>query len=185
MPNSHKMKDPNAALTKNIGKPLLGNVSLVANEYEVNRKTVSILGGLELYRKSVVGLEVANKSAAGDATVPVGTVAELGSILDSLEHLLDVTGEYEVSGGYKKVVASSVLVRNACSKATVSMAEFKEEAGGENSVVAIYRAVVNFDTAFAKWAFNPAAPMVMNNTKVINAAISYVSKALAAFAVEK
>ena len=104
-------------------------------------------------------------------------------LIEECEDLVTKLSAYDRGAGYKNLQKAKTTLEAASAKASVTMAGFKtEEGGAEKKVVSYFRSSINFNTAFANWAYNPMGPLVMHDISVIKAIIVAVKKSLAAYA---
>jgi len=162
-------------------KELLGNVVLKTSEPV---KLEEGLSALERCRKEGVVLEPVDK-AVSTASMDVLSFADLSGLLDSAENLLSIVDGYENGSGYKSLLKAKTELEAAGAKAATAMAAAKDAGGEVKPDTAAYKALLNFNLAFAKGVYQPAAPMVTTDLKVVRAVIALVVKSLAAYKVEK
>lgn len=135
------------------------------------------LSGLK-YTKGATPKQIANH---GDRLngVPMGTVPEMTSVLKYAEKLLDLLEEFyssKVDDFYK----ASNECRKASEKAAKEMSKLdKAEFGGRS--MSYYRAMLNFNSAFATWTNEPFIPMYEHTLRVVNSLFLVVRGSLTCY----
>lgn len=164
------------------GPALLGNVSLVAKHY-TDSNDASILGRLDRMRRS--GLELhatSEKTKEVPSEVEITTLSTSGSeaLIGDLEKLLDVLEDFQRGKRSKDIKRSQQKIEQASAKATKAMEQAKESEENKGSVP-YYKALVNFNAAYTRWAQAPAMPLSTLAMSVVRAYMNVISKSMSAY----
>jgi hypothetical protein len=167
-----------------LGTPLAGNVSLGCKYFVDNKADESDLGAIERYRNSRCELMPTSekaKPATGDVEfAPISTSGAKAMIKD-MEKLLDVLEEYKRGSKSKAIAKTQKTIEQASDKAAKAMAEADKGDEGQKAAVPYYRALLNFNAAYARWSQTPAVPMVSHSLSTIKAVMVVIQKSLAAY----
>lgn len=171
-----------------ISDPLPGNVSIVSrmpNEIDARHDDVNV-GKLEALRRVTVEV-VATSDKSKD--VPnsfemstMGTSAML-DLLEDAESILDKLEQFQRGKHHADMKKTKAKLDTASDKATSAMAkaEGKSDDKEAKDSVPYYRALLNFNTAYARWSKDPAMPMVSHSLAFIRGVITCVQKSAAEY----
>ncbi len=146
-----------------MGKPLPGGYSLVSKYYIDNREDVSVLAGLDRSRREGVDLVKTDAAAAApqQAKVEIKTVspaAAKGLIKDALD-LIKSVEDFQRGPKFKAIRKARKDIESASAKATKAIEQAKPGSDGPEqnlgTSVTFYRAMLNFNASFARWAKDP------------------------------
>lgn len=135
------------------------------------------LSGLK-YTKGATPKQLANH---GDRLngVPAGTVPEMTTVLKYAEKLLDLL-EHFYSSKVDDFYKTSDKCRKASEKANKEMAKLDKAEFGERTMN-YYRAMLNFNSAFASWTNEPFIPMYEHTLRVVNSLFLVVRGSLTCY----
>jgi hypothetical protein len=173
-----------------LGKPLPGNVSLVSKYYIDQAEDASILAGLDRARREGVDLVATNPGAAAPAGATemktISTSGAVNLIKDTLD-LLKVIEEFKRGGKSKAIQKARKDIESASAKATKAIESAKPSADGPQqnlgTSVVYYRAMLNFNAAFARWSRDPAASFTSSALSTARAIAVVVDKSLSTYKV--
>ena len=167
-----------------LGTPLPGNVSLGCKFYTDNKSDESDLGALDRYRNSRCELmPTSEKAKEGAREVEITPITTNGakSMIKDCEKLLDILEEYKRGSKSKSIAKTQKTIEQASDKAAKAMANADKGDEGQKAAVPHYRALLNFNAAYARWAQTPAVPMVSHSLTTIRAVMVTIQKSLAAY----
>lgn len=166
-----------------VGTPLLGNVSIAFKAY-TDKGDSGDLGALERYRNSGFALVPSadklpdGKPAQFEPLTPAAMKATLKSVLE----LLDTLEEFESSGKNKAIQTQKKAIEAASSEAAKAMAKYApENEGDKQAATTNFRAALNMNTGFTKWAAGLTVPFMTNALKSARASVVLVQRSLAAY----
>jgi hypothetical protein len=166
--------------------PLLGNVSLAEKEYIDSNKTTA-LGALDRFRGSTIELISTSQSSASSVSsfvmAPLSTSA-MTKLIDGALSLLGTVEAYDKGPKSKAIAEAKKKIEAASSKAEKDMAKLSGDEGNA-TVVADYRALLNFNLAFARWAQTPTIPVVKHTLGEVRAIAFVVQKSLSGYKAEE
>lgn len=166
-----------------VGAPLPGNVSLACKYFNDNKDDASTYGKLDRYRNSRCeliptsdNLKLSNEEIE---FAPMSTSA-MRSTLKDLVKLLDVLEEYKRGSKGKALATTKKHLVDVSNKAEAAMAKLDKKDEGAQSVETAFRSLLNFNSAYARWAQTPAVPMLAHSLTVVKAALVLVQKSMKA-----
>lgn len=167
------------------GAALPGNVSLVYKGYDDNTGA-STLASLDRMRKSGVELISTNektKDAPNDVVIATLSLSGATGLLESAKELLETLEDFNRGKRSKEIKKTQKSIEDASAKATKEMEKAKsdtEDAVAKGSVP-YYRALLNFNAAYARWAQQPAMPLLSHSLSTIRTIMVIVDKSLAQY----
>jgi hypothetical protein len=166
------------------GHDLLGGVSLFSLSLE-GKGGENTLAVLERERQAQVHLsESQDKSKDNSSSIdfPTITPVQCESLIKDLEELFEAMEKYqrgkakgEIEKTRKKIEAASKKAEGASSKAKES------EEAAERAAVPHYRALINFNIAYARWIESPIMGFTKLGFGVANTTISLIERSLAQY----
>ena len=183
-PGSHALRKEGGFDMK-AGTDLLGNVALVGRFHSENTGSQGVLGTLDHMRRSGITLEnPADKKKDVPASFKFNT-PDLGAIerlLGEAEGLLKVLEDFHRGAKSKDLKKAKDDLEKASNKATASVAKLENSSeDSDKAAVPYYRAVVNFNTAYARWAQSPAIPMMQRSLTTVRAILAISAKSLSQY----
>ena len=170
------------------GAPIMGNVSLFKKKIEASGTRdhgSSILNELERARHLGVELHATSdksKDIPGSFEMDVMTAAQMHSAIDDLDKILDKLEDFKRgkrTGDMKKTRAK---LKSASEKATteISKAEKSEDAAGK-ATIAIYRGLLAYNHAYARWCENPSIQLMNSSIASVKATAAVISKSISQY----
>lgn len=164
---------------------ILGNVQLVRKVYLKDSEDVSPLGILDKQRKSGLTLEsvTGKKQVPNDFQMDTLSASDMIDILDSSLETIKTLEEYKRGSRSKEIEKTQATLKSASDKATKAMekAEGNKEDPVGQAAVPHYRAMLNFNMAYAGWVRSPAIPCYNLTVNLINALLHVCSKSIAQY----
>jgi hypothetical protein len=111
--------------------------------------------------------------------VPAGSVPEMESLLDQAEEALEVLLTF-----YSQYVNQFYKTAEECQEASVKASkemELLDQAEFGNKSVGYYRSMLNFNSAFANWTYEPFVPMYHHTLRVVNSIFILVRGSLSCY----
>lgn len=168
-------------------KPLPGNISIVSRvpkDIDARSSDVNIQK-LEALRKvtvEVVQTSEKAKDVPNSFEMPPLSNNAMLNLLDDAEKLLDTLEKYQRGKRYADMKKVRTKLEAASKKATTSIEKLdSSEDKATKDAVPFYRAMVNFNTAYAKWAKDPAMPMVTHTLSFVRGIMTVCQKSLSAY----
>lgn len=169
--------------TTYIGPALLGNHSLAAKQFNEGDSS-SVLGALDKFRRAGVELIPTNEkavAAAANAEFSVMSLSAMNTALGHLDKILDLVEEFRRGKRTKDINKSRESIKSASSKATKAMESAKTGDEEARSTVAYYRAMINFNAAYARWVQQPAIPFSSSALSTVRATLNLIDKNLSTY----
>jgi hypothetical protein len=166
--------------------PMLGNVSLADKEY-VDSAADTALGALDRYRNSAIELIPTSQSTtASGAAFDMAPLSAGGmtKLLDEALGLLSTVEGYKTGPKSKAIVDAKKKIETASSKAEKDIGKLKGDEGNA-AVVTDYRALLNFNVAFARWGHTPIIPVLKHSLSEVRAIAYVVQKSISAYKAEE
>lgn len=166
-------------------QPLMGNVSLATRIPTDKSGAGSELGMMDLFRRSgceLVSTSEKDKDAPNDFEMSTLSNGSMINVLDEIDTVLDSLETFNRGKRAADLKKTKTKLKSASDKATSAMerAEKSDDASDKHSV-AYYRALLNFNTAYSRWAQQPAMPLLNASLASIRASMSVVQKSLGAY----
>lgn len=164
------------------GAPLFGNVSLVSKHYK-DSTDQGTLGALDRLRRGGISLEPTNeksKEAPNSSDFNTMSISEMEESLKICEKILDHLEDFHRGKKSTDVKSAKTKVENASKKATSAVEKAANDEDAKHCVP-YYRAVLNFNASYARWAQSPAMSLSQNAMTTIRGVMNVVSKCLGAY----
>lgn len=164
------------------GSPLFGNVSLVSKHYK-DSTDQGTLGALDRLRRGGISLEPTNeksKEAPNSSDFNTMSISEMEESLKICEKILDHLEDFHRGKKSTDVKSAKTKVENASKKATSAVEKAANDEDAKHCVP-YYRAVLNFNASYARWAQSPAMSLSQNAMTTIRGVMNVVSKCLGAY----
>jgi hypothetical protein len=166
------------------GSDLPGNVSIACKYYNDNKDNVTSLAALDRYRNSRCELAAVADSVEKTATeielTPFSTAA-MGTLINDMRELLDTLSSYKFGAKSKEVASVRKLINEASDKAQRVVGSLANGDEGHQSSVINYRALMNFNASYARWAQTPSMPMMSHSLNVTKTLMVVIQKSLHAY----
>ncbi len=166
-----------------IGPALLGNHSLASKIFTDSTDT-TVLGSLDKFRRAGVELITTQekpKAHTGKAEYSLMSMSAMNSALDNLDKILDLVEEYRRGKRSKDIAKSRDSIKASSTKATKSMDNAKTGDEEARATVAYYRAMINFNAAYARWVQQPAVPFSGSALSTVRATLALIEKNLVTY----
>ena len=156
---------------------LIGGASLV-NKVFLGADT-SVLGLLDRLRHSGILFDQNNDkvNSSGKAQLPIVSLTTMTSMIKELQDILDHLEEYKRSAVSKAVEATRKKLEAASKKAAETFAS----GDPASSSVQHFRAMLNFNAAYARWIDDPAVPFARYAISEINAVATFIGLCLSTY----
>ena len=167
-----------------IGTPMFGNVSLASKNFKEGENQTD-LGRLDRYRRGGVELLATSDKAItlpSDAEVAALSPTEVGNLIGEIDKILTKMEEYQRGAKAKAIQKTRGDLEAASKKATAAFEKAeKSEDVGEKAALPYYKALLNFNASFTRWAQTPAMPLVSQGITSIKAVMMVCEKSLALY----
>lgn len=167
-----------------VGPGLLGNHSLALKLFTDSNDT-TVLGSLDKFRRAGVELISTNEkpgtNGTGAAEFSLMGLSAMNSALADLDKILDLVEEYRRGKRTKDITKSRDAIKTASAKATKAMESAKTGDEEARATVAYYRAMINFNAAYARWVQQPAVPFSGSVLSTVRATLALIEKNLATY----
>jgi len=166
-------------------EPMLGNVSIVVKKptYISHKAGAgSTIGKLEQLRG--FGVEIVQtsekpKDTPNNFEMSTATNAGMKSMLEDVLEMLDILEKFQRGKRADEMKKLKTKLESASDKATASMKKIEgKDDKDEMKAVPYYRALLNFNQAYARWVKDPALPMVSYALASSRGVINVVQKSL-------
>ena len=165
--------------------PLIGNVSLMSRYKErvgAEKETLAALDQCRTARLELNATSDTAKEGPKEFQIMPFTTSEMESILNKSEKLIDVLEDFKRGAKLTKITKTRKDIETASNKAETSVNTLKaSDAAGEREVVPYYRAILNFNKAYASWSASPIMTAHRHVITSINAVNSLIAKSLSAY----
>jgi len=165
--------------------PLLGNISIVLKiptyvEHKPGSgSTLGILENIRGYGREVVQTSEKPKDMPNTFEMSTATNAEMSALLDDVVDMLDVLEKFQRGKRADEMKKLKGKLETASDKATAAMNKLNaKEDKADQVAVPYYRALLNFNQAYARWMKDPALPMVSHSLASIRGVVNVVQKSL-------
>lgn len=183
IPSANKISSaryPGFAVSR--GAPLPGNVSLFAKAY-TEKGEGGTLGQLDRFRRA--GIELAatgEKHKDAPASVDFATMgnSSMEDAIKSCEKILDNLEDFQRGKRSADVKTAKSKVEAASKKATSAVEKANNDEDSKHCVP-YYRAALNFNASYARWAQSPSMGLASNALTTIRAVMVVISKSLSAY----
>lgn len=166
------------------GYQLMGNKRIICNIANKSDET-SGLGWLDRNRRNRLEWAGAREIDGNVATsVDFATITTSGasSLIKKLSELLDILEDYNRGKAWKDVKASRDALATASKVATAALDKAKNASeADERAAVPYYRGLLNVNQSYATWVSTPAAQLMSQSIRSINAVTNLISKSLAQY----
>lgn len=165
--------------------PLLGNVSIVVKTptfVQHKAGSGSTLGKLEQLRS--FGVEVVQtsekpKDVPNNFEMSTASNSEMLHLIEDSLELVDVLEKFQRGKKADEMKKLKGKLDTASDKATTSMNKLNnKDDKSETAAIPYYRALLNFNQAYARWVKDPALPMIGHSLASIRAVTNVVQKSL-------
>jgi hypothetical protein len=164
------------------GSALLGNVSLLKKEFNSSTET-GTLATLDRQRRSGVELAATgekHKDAPASSDFQTMSNSSMEEAIKICEKILDHMEDFQRGKKSTDVKAAKTKVENASKKATSAVEKAANDEDAKHCVP-YYRAVLNFNASYARWAQSPAMPLASNALTTIRSTMNVIQKSLGAY----
>ena len=168
-------------------KGMLGGKSLMAKDSLDNPgDSGSSLAKLEYLRRSSVSLANSQekpKDAPNELKFTTMAPAEMEAVLEIADKILDRLEDFKRNGGQADLVKGRKAMESASDKANAKFAKVRDDKDNKDAKAALpyFKAMVNFNTAYARWAQEPAMPLFSHALDMVSAVLKVVGKSTAAY----
>jgi hypothetical protein len=166
-------------------EPLLGNVSIVMKRptfVEHKAGSGSTLGKLEQMRGfacEVVQTSEKPKDVPNNFEMSTASNSEMLHLVEDALELVDVLEKFQKGKKADDMKKLKGKLDTASDKATTAMNKLNgKEDKAETAAIPYYRALLNFNQAYARWVKDPALPMVSHSLASIRSVVNVVQKSL-------
>jgi len=164
---------------------LLGNVVLASITYD-DKADASDLAALDRFRRTRVELMTSAekpKDVSDFEMLPL-SLAGMSKLLTDATKLLDTLEEFKRGSKLKEIQKTRKSIEAASDKAEKAMASAKDsEDASTKAAVPYYKALLNFNAAYARWAQTPAMPVLNHSLTSVRAVLNVCSKSLSTYKV--
>lgn len=168
-----------------IGTPIFGNVSLASKNFKEGSDNQTDLGRLDRYRRGGVELLATSEKEANlpsDVEIAALSPTEVTKLVGEIETILTKMEEYQRGAKAKAIQKTRGDLEAASKKATAAFEKAeKSEDVGEKAALPYYKALLNFNASFTRWAQTPAMPLVSQGITSIKAVVMVCEKSLALY----
>jgi hypothetical protein len=164
------------------GADLLCNQHLIYKAFTEN-KEVSVIGAMARQSGARIEMEATQGATPASNVIKFKPLSLAGStkLLDEALDLLKTLEEHKRGPRGNALKASKKSMESASDKAQKAMAGVKPAEGASEAVaVPYFRALLNFNGAFAHWAQSPAMQMMQTGLTSVRAVSVVVAKSVAA-----
>jgi len=162
------------------GHDLLGGVSLFSLRPE--KKENGDLALLELARQAQVELAPSSEKAKDNSsTIEFATLGqpEAIALIKDCETLLDAMEAYQRGKAKGEIQATKKKIETASAKADTAAGKAKaSDVESEKAAVPHYRALINFNVAYARWVQQPIIPFTKLAFGVVNTTVNLIERSL-------
>ncbi len=167
------------------GHSLLGGVSLFSLNAKKSGGDEGALAVLDRARQAQVVLESSTEKANGASTsveFQTFTQVQAEKAIKQMEELLDLMEEYQRGKAKGEIQATKKKIQTASAKAETASGKAKEK-GEASDLAAIphYRALVDFNVAYARWVQSPTIAFTKLAFGVINTTTSLINSSLSQY----
>jgi hypothetical protein len=169
------------------GHDLLGGVSLFGLRVKKGSSDAEAgsLAFLDRARQAQVVLEPSTEKANGSSTsIEFQTLSLNGAekLIKQLDGLLDTMEKYQRGKGKGEIQKTKSKIESASNKAESAAGKLKESDNtSEQEAAKHYRALLNFNIAYARWVQTPTVPFTSLAFGVINTTITLIERSLAQY----
>lgn len=168
-----------------VSDQLFGNVVLTSIGFEHTSKDDNVLAILDRYRRTryeLISSDVKRQPSAKSAEMHVMSIAAMEDTLSQLIKLIDVLEGFKRGSKLKEAQTVRSMVERASEKAETAVSKKNtDKEAFRDAAIPYYKALVNFNTAYARWVQTPAIPYLNHSVTVMHALISLLSKNIAAY----
>ena len=165
------------------GDDLMGGDSLFALVPKETDK-VGDLGALELARQGQVLLEPSSEKATATGQAIEFQTLDLGAaekVIATAEKILDKMEAYQRGKAKREVQEIKSKIEAASNKAEKAAGKLGEGSGEEQAAVPHFRALINFNLAYARWIQSPTIPFTKVAFGAIRQAMVLVDRSVAQY----
>jgi hypothetical protein len=170
-----------------ISEPLLGNMSIVvktpkADDREYESPRVMLLEKLRHIGIEMVTTSEKPKDVPASFEMSPATNSGMAAMLDDALEGLDVLEKFQRGKRFNEMKTLRGKLETASNKLATEMDKLAgSDDKAEREAVPYFRAMVNFNSAYARWMKEPALPMVNHLLASIRGVSKVVEKSLAAY----
>lgn len=165
--------------------PLLGNISIVMkrpNFIEHKAGSGSTLGKLEQMRGfacEVVQTSEKPKDVPNNFDMATASNGEMMHLIEDALEMVDILEKFQKGKKADDMKKLKGKLDTASDKATAAMNKLNgKDDKSETAAIPYYRALLNFNQAYARWVKDPALPMVSHSLASIRSVMNVVQKSL-------
>lgn len=165
------------------GFHLLGNVTVI-QKYYADKGDASPLGKLDRLRRAGAELGASaekHKDAPSSSDFATASNSSMEEMIKTCEDILDHLEDFQRGKRSTDIKSAKTKVENASKKATSAVEKSANDEDVAKSSVAAYRAVVNFNAAYARWAQTPYMGLASNALTSVRATMTVITKCLGAY----
>lgn len=170
-----------------MGSNLMGNVTIAVRVPDQSHGALPPAGlaVIDMFRRSgceLVSTSEKEKDVPNEFEMSTLSNSAMIAVLDEVEGMLDSLESFNRGKRAADLKKTKTKLKSASDKATSAMerAEKSDDASDKHSV-AYYRALLNFNTSYSRWAQQPAMPLLNASLASIRASMSVVQKSLSAY----
>ena len=160
---------------------LLGNVVLLSKIKKGAESKSASITALDAARTARIELATSSENGSEgpkDFQITAFSTSGMNSLLDKSVKLLDVLEEFKRGSKYGKINTAKKEIETASSKAESALGKLKDD---ESKPIPEYRALLNFNKAYAAWASSPTMSFYRHAIASINAVNSIIAKSLSGY----
>jgi hypothetical protein len=165
--------------------PTLGNISIAVKMPSVkDGDAVTPIGYAEFLRNSgnmVVPTSETSKEGPKDFEMTTLSHPAMQDMLATCSKMLETLEEFKRGKRSKDLEKTRKDMAAASDKATKAIENAKKGESADKGAVETYRAMLNFNQAFARWTQQPAMPMYSHTLSVVRAVMMVCQKSCACY----
>lgn len=165
------------------GHDLPGGVALFSLRAKETDKTGD-LGTLELARQANLVLDNSSEKAittAGSTEFTTLSLTDAEKLIAVSEKILEKMEAYQRGKAKKEIQETKDKIASASNKAESAAGKAKGGSAEEQAAVPHYRALINFNLAYARWVQSPTIPFTKNALGAIRTAMTLVERSLSQY----
>jgi hypothetical protein len=165
------------------GSDLMGGVSLFGLSPKESDKA-GVFHTLELARQASVVLEQSGEKApavSGSIEFQTLDLNAMEKLISTSEKILEKMENYQRGKAKKEIQEIKSKIEAASSKAEAAAGKLKGGSGEEQAAVPHYRALINFNLAYARWVQTPTIPFTKVAFGAIRTSMTLIERSLAQY----
>lgn len=168
-----------------ISKGMLGGKSL-QSKFPSEKTGDSALAAMDYFRRGGISLVTSQekpKDAPSELKFTTLTPSEMEAVLEVADHILDRLEDFKRGGGKAELEKGRKAMESASDKANAKFAKVRDDKDNKDAKAALpyFKGMVNFNTAYARWAQDPAMPMFSYALEMVSAVLMVVGKSASAY----